>query len=151
MIKYEDIRELTNEEIAASCEDAADLLEGHWIQGDWSSYTIEGEDEGGETTVIFYCVEGALAAALGIYNIANMEDRDRKELLTCPVYTAVVETLNHQIHDELLDAGVTEADQPHEWYGVGELPNWNDSDGRTEQEVVDLLRKTAKRVLGVEG
>jgi hypothetical protein len=34
---------------------------------------------------------------------------------------------------------------------VGELPNWNDSDGRTEQEVVDLLRKTAKRVLGVEG
>lgn len=144
MITYEDITQLTNEEIAESCEDAADLLEGHWIQGDWNSYVMKEEDG---PVITFYCVEGALAAALGM-SISGMEDHERKELLACPVYDAVLETLNHQIHQELVDAGHRTGDEPSDWYDKGELPNWNDSEERTEQQVVDLLRKTAKRVLG---
>ncbi len=145
MIKYDDITQLTNEQIAESCEDAADLLEGRWIQGDWSSYVYDEDDNG--PAVVFYCVEGGLAAALGM-NISNMEDKDRKELLACPVYNAVLETLNHQVRDQLIDSGA-DVDPAREWYGTGDLPNWNDHEDRTEQEVVDLLRKTAKRVMGV--
>ena len=38
-------------------------------------------------------------------------------------------------------------DEPYAW---SELPTWNDADNRTEQEILDLLHATAKRVLGVE-
>jgi hypothetical protein len=145
VITYEDITQLTNEQIAESCEDAADLLEGHWIQGNWFLSSYDDEDQ--DTESWGYCLEGALSAALGLDNIDDMEQEDRLDLINCPVYSAVLETLNHQIHQQLIDAGASEADTPREWYGEGDLPNWNDSDGRSEQEVVDLLRKTAKRVL----
>jgi len=149
-MRYEDITQLTNEQIAESCEDAADLLEGHWMQGEWFQNLYE-DDDIDDPSNWAYCLEGGLAAALG-KNISGMEDKDRKDLLSCPVYDAVLETLNHQIHEELVDAGeITPDDEPLGWYEKGELPNWNDDEGRTEQEVVDLLRKTAKRVLGVEG
>lgn len=148
MITYQDIRTLTNEQIAESCEDAADLLEGHWIQGEWYQSLYEDGDID-DPTGWGYCLEGGLAAALG-KNIQGMEDAERKELLSCPVYDAVLTTLNHQIHDHFVDAGVTDEDQPRQWYTTGELPNWNDSEDRSEQEVIDLLRKTAKRVLTEE-
>lgn len=145
MIKYEDLRTLTNEQIAESCEDAADLLEGHWMQGEWYQ-NIYAEDDVDEPSGYAYCLEGGLAAALGV-SISGMEDKERKELLSCPVYDAVLETLNHQIHETMVDAGMKKADEPSTWYDTGELPNWNDAEGRSEQEVIDLLRKTAKRVL----
>ncbi len=143
-MKYEiDITQLNNEQIAESCEDAADLLEGHWNQGHWFLSDEDAPDEN-----YTYCVEGALAAVLGL-DITNMEDTDRLELLNCPVYDAVLETINKKAFQTLLDAGYKGSYEPS--YGEGDLPNWNDSDGRTEQEVVDILRATAKRVLGVEG
>lgn len=145
MIEYDDITELDNEMVAEACEDAADLLEGHWVQGEWYQ-SLYAEDDIDEPTGYAYCLEGGLAAALGL-DISDMEDRDRIELMACPVYTAVLETLNHNIRKQLIDAGASEADTPEAWYGEGDLPNWNDVDGRSEQEVVDLLRATAKRVL----
>ena len=124
------LTEMTNEEIAEACEDAADLLEGHWVRGSW--YTDEEESETGTWA---YCIEGGLAAALNLDTITDGDDWTRELLTTCPVYQAVLDTLN-------------DPDDPH--YGRGDLPNWNDVEGRTEQEVLDLLRATAKRVLGVE-
>jgi hypothetical protein len=141
-MKYEDLTKMTNEEIAEACEDAADMLEGHWVKGHW--FTSEDDDEN-ETWA--YCLEGGLAAALGLDIIEEAEDTTRSELINCPVYDAVLKTLNQQIREQMIDAGASEADTPHEWYGEGDLPNWNDTEDRSEQEVVDLLRKTAKRVL----
>lgn len=144
-MKYEDLTKMTNEEIAEACEDAADMVEGHWIKGAWfqSNY----DDETQDTENWGYCLEGGLAAALGLDIIEEAEDSARFQLMSCPVYDAVLETLNLRIFEQLVDAGASEADLPRAWYGEGDLPNWNDSDGRTEQEVVDLLRQTAKRVL----
>jgi hypothetical protein len=77
-----------------------------------------------------------IGAALGL-NVYDMQSgtRERDILHDCPVYTAVMHTLNEQNEDE---DGYFE-----------ELPNWNDADERTEQEVLDLLHATAKRVLGI--
>lgn len=147
-MKYEDLTKMDNEEIAEACEDAADMLEGHWVQGEW--FISDFDDETEETEQWAYCMEGGLAAALGLDYITDMEDSTRDELLRCPVYDAVLVTLNKQMRQQLIDAGASEADLPHLWFGEGDLPNWNDRDGRTEQEVLDLLRATAKRVLGVE-
>lgn len=147
MITYDDITKLENEQIAEACEDAADLLEGHWVQGEWF---VSDEDVDDEPEAWAYCLEGGLAAALGLDIITEAEDWTRQLLLSCPVYNAVLETVNHKIREQLVDAGQMDADvPPRDWYGEGDLPNWNDSDGRTEQEVVDILRATAKRVLGV--
>ena len=145
-MRYDDITKLNNELIAEACEDAADMLEGHWIQGAWfqSNY----DDETQDTETWGYCLEGGLAAALGLENIEEAEDTARFELMSCPVYNAVLETLNHQVFQQRMDAGYLEADAEYlPSYGEGDLPNWNDSEERSEQEVVDLLRATAKRVL----
>ena len=141
---YEDLTKMDNELIAEACEDAADMLEGHWIQGNWY---LSAEDSEGEPENWAYCLEGGLAAALGLDIIEEAEDSARDTLIRCPVYDAVLVTLNKQIREQLIDGGMSEEETPHLWYGEGDLPNWNDSEGRTEQEVVDLLRKTAKRVL----
>jgi hypothetical protein len=145
VIKYVDITRLDNEQIAASCEDAADLLEGHWMQGEWYQ-NIYADDDVDEPSGYAYCLEGGLAAALGM-TISGMEDKERKELLSCSVYNAVLETVNRHVWQKEVDAGNIKEDEYREWYGIGDLPNWNDAEGRTEQEVIDLLRKTAKRVL----
>ena len=144
-MKYEDLTKMDNEEIAEACEDAADMLEGHWVQGEW--FISDFDDETEETEQWAYCMEGGLAAALGLDYITDMEDSTRDELLQCPVYDAVLVTLNQKMRQQLIDAGASEADLPHAWFGDGDLPNWNDRDGRTEQEVLDVLRATAKRVL----
>jgi len=117
-------RTMTNQDIAWACEDAADLLDGHWIQGAWWS----------EATGSM-CIEGGIAAALGLEPMDLQDDSNQRDLLHgCPVYDAVVETVN-------LDIDIR-YDDP-----IGELPNWNDADGRTMDEITDVLRRTAKRVL----
>lgn len=135
-------RDMTNEDIADSCEDAAALLEGHWIRGDW--YTTYGDPASPEVS---YCVEGALAAALGLDAQSMGHDRDERILLrTCPVYDAVQQTVIERIiatEDENVDQAI------HFIEDDG-LPYWNDQDWRQEQEVLDVLHATAKRVLGVE-
>lgn len=116
--------EWTPEEIAASCEEAAAVLEGHWIQGSWIVDTYAPK-------VRRYCVEGGMAAALGLH-VQQKADHDRALLVTCPVYAAVLATAREQ------------EDQP-----VRDLVHFNDYHSRTEQQVLDLLHDTAKRVLGV--
>jgi hypothetical protein len=120
-------RPMTNEDIAETCEATASLLEGHWTKGSW--YT---ETNGYQT----YCVEGALAAALGLdpTTMSEADESSRSLLRDCPVYEAVCDTIN-------------EGEAP-DWH-VTDLPGWNDTDHRTEQEVLDILHATAKRVLGV--
>lgn len=115
---------MTSEEIAEACQDAADLLEGNWIKGAWYS------EETGRRT---YCLEGGLAAALGM-NAADLQEdgSTRITLYSCPVYQAVEETIDLA--------------EPDKWESI---PNWNDNSDRDEAEVLNLLRTTAKRVLGV--
>ena len=145
-MKYEDLTKMTNEEISEACEDAADMLEGHWVQGEW--FISDFDDETEETEHWAYCLEGGLSAALGLETIEGPEDSTRDELISCPVYDAVLETLNQQEFDRKIDSGYYKPDTKFvPSFGEGDLPNWNDNDERTEQEVVDLLRKTAKRVL----
>jgi hypothetical protein len=130
-------RDMTPEDIANSCEDAAAILEGNWIRGQWY-----------DPMQASYCVEGALAAALGldIEGVIN-NTGDRELLRKCPVYTAVQQTVIDRIilitDDEYIDAEVHAVEDDG-------LPYWNDQDGRVEQEVLDVLHATAKRVLGVE-
>ena len=145
MITYDDLFKMTNEEISEACEEAADIVEGHWCQGNWFLSDEDAPDEN-----YAYCVEGGLAAALGLDIICDAEDTTRSMLMSCPVYDAVLETVNSRSSSSGWTPGHREADAEYlPSYGEGDLPNWNDSDGRTEQEVVDLLRATAKRVLGV--
>lgn len=133
----------TKMDIADVCEDAADLLEGHWTRGEWYHYEVldNYDDTGqvvGQETQIFYCIEGGMAAALGldVTEINGSESAERMNLVGCPVYNAVLETLNLQ----------------NKAYGTfyDDLPTWNDQEERTEQHAIDLLRSTAKRMHGVE-
>jgi len=135
-------RPWTPEEIAESCEATADLLEGgHWTGGSWFRITDpETGDywEGGESEltdegfIVTYCIEGAMAAVLGLDPKSMAEGASERDLLMeCPVYDAVLTTVNEDI------------------YQGCDLMSWNDADGREETEVVDILRRTAKRVLGV--
>jgi hypothetical protein len=118
------------EEIADSCEETAAILEGRWIQGSW--YTTD--DDGHKT----FCLEGGLAAAVGIdYTLLSGGGAENEVLAQCPVYQAVLKTIHLRATEDEED-----------WYD--DLNNWNDQGGRTEQEVLDILHATAKRVLGVE-
>jgi len=136
-------RPWTPEEIAESCEATADLLEdGHWTRGSWirATDTTTGDyydmtDATGVETedfVVTYCIEGAMAAVLGLDLNSMAEGSSERDLLMeCPVYDAVLTTINDDT------------------YHGCDLMGWNDSEGREESEVVDVLRRTAKRVLGV--
>lgn len=128
-------QKMTNQDIADTCEATAALLEGNWTKGSWYDKTAE-----------TYCIEGALAAALNL-DIGLVADgaHERELLRTCPVYDAVMQTVAEQIED--LDDGDPEMTRLISDDG---LPLWNDADERTEQEVLDVLHATAKRVLGVE-
>jgi hypothetical protein len=130
----------TPEDIADACELAADFLEGHWTQGSWYKEDTDQDEDGFEVEAWFYCIEGALAAAIGLdAQDMDQESKDRGLLLQCPVYEAVTETLN-----------LRQGKEGMEQFCVGELPTWNDAGGTTEQDALDLLHATAKRVLGVE-
>jgi hypothetical protein len=130
----------TEEEIAEACEDAAELLEGHWTTGAWFSSWDEYDEQGSEVERWSYCIEGAMAAAIGL-DAADMEANSdqRGKLLTCPVYSAVLDTLNQRAKREDWD----------ERWGMGDLPGWNDNGWGSEQNALDLLHETAKRMRGV--
>lgn len=121
----------TPEMIADACEKAAETLEGHWTKGSWHTRD-NGEDA--------YCLEGGLAAAVGLKPSMMSAHGNRMALLECPVYQAVVDTLNARYGH-----GVKVYDTQ-----TPDLTDFNDAHIRTEQEVLDVLHETAKRVLGVE-
>lgn len=137
---------MTPEEIAESCEQAAAVLEGHWTRGSWMVNDSQGK--------VRYCLEGGLAAALGldVQKVADDIDDDRTHLYSCPVYQAVCDTVWDRMIEEFGDTEdaeyVLSSVRRNELYRGG-LPNWNDTNYRTEQEVLDVLHATAKRVLGV--
>lgn len=137
----------TNEEIAEACEDAADLLEGHWTTGQWYiDWTEDIEDETGEPIEFeekwAYCIEGAMAAAIGLdAQGMEMDSPQRDDLLNCPVYDAVTTTLALRLEKEGIDPEDVE---------IANLPDWNDGSLGSEQAALDLLRETAKRMRGVE-
>lgn len=148
---YDDITTMTDEEVAEACERAAETLEGHWRTGEWFSYSLDDEvDENdfvvGEIERWAYCIEGAMAVAVGLdVNLINSpEDPEREALIHCPVYQAVTDTLNILMSREHGVDGV------YEYYGEGDLPNWNDGEHGSEQKALDLLHATAKRMRGVE-
>lgn len=127
-------RTLTPADIAEACELAAQTLEGHWTQGNWHVTGWDGvEDE--EEMKDFYCLEGGLAAALGMDATRLDSDSYARSLLReCPVYCAVQDTLH---------------DRDGSWRPDLDLASWNDHGQRTQQQVLDILHATAKRVLGV--
>lgn len=128
---------ITNEDIAEACEDAAALLEGHWVRGEWYQENVATQQH-------HYCLEGALGAALGIdpRKLNSSGSKERQWLIGCPVTQAIVDTLNLRRAYE--DYAVFE-------FGPDDLPTWNDAEERTESEVLDLLHATTKRVLGGQG
>lgn len=136
---------MVEEDIADACEDAADLLEGHWARGHWYSATYYDDEEAYiEDGTWTYCIEGAMAAAIGLdaTEMEGDENGNRQKLLACPVYGAVLETINLRMEREGLQNR----------FGPGDLPTWNDNDEggcRDEQEALDVLRETAKRMHGV--
>jgi hypothetical protein len=131
---------MSNEEIADACEIAASVLEGHWVRGAWFTYH---DGDGVQHDTALYCVEGGLAAALGL-DASDVEGSsfERMKLITCPVHDAVRETLRLRRAGEVGDTA----------FGLDpdSVTHWNDQPERTEQEVLDILHATAKRVLGVE-
>lgn len=122
---------MTPEQIADACEIAAEILEGNWVQGRWA--TADGR----------YCIEGALSAAMGWNADLEHDSLTRTALQGCEVYEAVRETINLQTNRQYGSEGLEYVDR-------GDLPGWNDNDNRVEQEVLDVLHHTAKRVLGVD-
>jgi hypothetical protein len=132
------IKPMTPEEIAEACETAAEVLEGNWIRSRWFD-KVDGE--------VKMCVEGALIAALwGMPDLQQTNSTLVHLLPRCPVYNAVLDTINDGVqpcpHSRFEDC---ECDR-----FFGELNLWNDMLAREEQEVLDVLHRTAKRVLGVE-
>jgi len=140
--------EITAEEdIAEACEDAAALLEGHWGTGHWVSYWDEEWDEDGDEMIgekWSYCIEGAMAAAVGLdanqMDTDTSDGRERRRLVQCPVYSAVLQTVNARAEREGWDTR----------YYDDDLPTWNDGEYGSEQRALDILHETAKRMRGVE-
>ena len=136
----------TEEDIADSCEDAAALLEGHWGTGHWYDSGSEWDEDGVELdgTTWTYCIEGAMAAAVGLdameMDTDNSNGQERTRLVTCPVYNQVMETVNRRAEREGWEV---------QGYGEDDLPTWNDGPYGSEQAALDILHETAKRMRGV--
>lgn len=141
-LNYADFNNLTPEQIAESCELAAEVLEGKWVNGYWfsASPTPDGEEE-----KVYMCMEGGLIAALwGVpEEDVNTDGEPGRlhSLMGCPVYKAVLDTIKEEAEEE----------DGYEWQDLDRISTWNDTGERTEQQVLDILHRTAKRVLGVEG
>jgi len=128
---------LTPDEIAASCEEAAALIEGHWTKGAW----VDDEPEDG----LAYCMEGALAAVLGFDpTLLSIKPTERLLLQSCPAYRAVQKTI-----EQRMTATFAAWNDESEWPSGESIAGWNDDYAENEQQVVDVLHETAKRVLGV--
>lgn len=131
--------EMTPTEIAQALNDAADRVHQGWVRGSW----IDEDDN--------VCLEGAIGIALGLnpHNMGRDASADRHMLLACPVISAVTDVLNEDPAWRVADADG--GGYGWIWFGVDDLPNWNDVSDRTRDEVEDLLRYAAKRTLGVPG
>ena len=142
----EEQHEWTREAIAASCDEAADLLEGKWTRGVWyeEQDIIEIRDVGEpytRSTQVRMCAEGALAAALGL-DASQIQGNDtlRSELRDCAVYNAVHVTIAEKMN----------ALDPEDQDGWADsIASWNDDYAVDEAEVLDVLRTTAKLMRGV--
>lgn len=131
----DDITELTVDQIIEALEAARDHVRAGWTTGTWFTYDAEG--------IFRVCLEGALIAALwGIpENEVGSETTPshHDDLLACPVYGAVIDTLN-------IDSYVDEyGERVNSWDSAAE---YNDNDGRTDKEIDDLLTDTIKRLRG---
>ena len=105
---------------------AADLIERYgWVQiGD----TMNGSMNpwGGNGAPM--CLEGGILAAMGLEPSANgLGDEANEQLVSCPAYKAVQEYLGLE----------TKADITNRLY------RFNDAEGRTAREVIEVLRATA--------
>lgn len=102
---------------------AADLIEQHgWGMGP-ETWAIAGED--GQKL----CLEGGIMAALGLELNGLYEESQPSaldQLYACPAYRAVHSHLEDQL------------DYPEQslWY-------WNDTTGRTQEQVIEVLRTVA--------
>lgn len=116
----------TSEEVAATFEDAADLIETvGWTQG-----AFEGVDHHGN--VYGYCAMGALnKVALGTSKFAMM-------------YWATTSLLASRLRTEPPSDAHAAAWNTFESEGV--VTSWNDNDGTTQEEVVDKLKFMAKDI-----
>lgn len=75
---------------------------------------------------------------LGAINVV-LADQQRSRSLEHQITKAILDTINQR--EDVL------ADQPDGWTSI---PAWNDEYGRTQQQVLDTLRYTAKRLRLVE-
>lgn len=113
------MNEPTPERVAQALDDAADLILIHgWAQHD--PMIRQGSNA--------VCVQEALARVLGVADWSAVPYDD-----VCPVGAAAVAAMqaNGCVPTTKFDDGV--------W-------SWNDTEGRTEDEVHDALRSTAKKL-----
>lgn len=74
------------------------------------------------------CLEGGILAALGLEPSVNgLGDEENEQLVTCPAYKAVQEYLGFEPKGDIKNR----------------LYRFNDAEGRTAQEVIEVLRATA--------
>ena len=98
--------------------EAAKNVPGHWMQG------FYGDGAGN------YCAVGHIAKALGM-DVDGYVKGERRE----PVWDDDVEALALALGEVILE-------QYPESVGY-HVPNWNDAEGRTEEEVVAMFEKAA--------
>lgn len=106
---------------------AADLIkERGWIQGN-DGMRVDGSP---------LCLEGGIAAAIGLEAYNELRDDvfvfNYFDVESCPAYAAVRVYLATRPAEEYAQA-----------FGQGEVWGWNDKDGRTQAEVVEVLRAVA--------
>lgn len=129
---------LTDDQIIEALEAAKTYVLNGWTTGNW--FVSEDSEDGDHLKV---CLEGALIAALwGIPQSevnAQTAPSHHDDLLACPVYAEVIETLN-------VDSFVDEdGERVNHWESGAE---YNDTEGRTDTEIVDLIDATIKRLRG---
>jgi hypothetical protein len=111
-------------------EAAADLLETNgWIQGE---FEFNGK----------FCAVGAIRQVSGLYQSAvalqelgrtNMYNRDSTDYDICTSTSSAAESaLSDSLGSQAVDGGLVY------------VPSWNDEPGRTADEVIDLMKHTAK-------
>jgi hypothetical protein len=100
---------------------AADLIE----ERGWTQQSDDNDPWGGGATgTAPVCIEGGILAAMGLGYEGNSPSGVHGELRKCPAYKAVMEHLGYT-----------------PW---GNLYLYNDTPGRTAEEVIGTLREVAK-------
>lgn len=123
------VNDFTFVEVANTLFDAADLVER---QG-WTRKRMFGPLDR-ETGVRQRCARGALADACDVYSQADGKARRR----------ALMDVAEGALRWWLIDQGAEGMDPS--WFDDMIVPEWNDADGRTQQDVVAALRGCAEWV-----